>query len=131
MTAVIYLSNNWNWSGGFLQYLKWNGLIPDSAFDKDIPWSELGEYTSMFYDCEKCKADYLNQVKYIIGHANSINHKKYSKSPLLWPGKLPMNPGPWRRHAVNSYKKFIKQYCGISLKNLIPITWLQQARKDI
>jgi mannan endo-1,4-beta-mannosidase len=40
MTAVIYLSNNWNWSGGFLQYLKWNGQIPDSDFTKNIPWSE-------------------------------------------------------------------------------------------
>ena len=59
MTAVIYLSNNWNWSGGFLQYLKWNGLIPDAAFNTDIPWGELGNYTSKFYDCEKCKADYF------------------------------------------------------------------------
>src|SRR5665213_2025941 len=66
MTAVIYLSNNWNWSGGFLQYLKWNSLIPDSAFLKNIPWSETGKYTSMFYTCEKCMADYFKQIKYII-----------------------------------------------------------------
>ncbi|MEO8819886.1 MAG: hypothetical protein ABI374_03500, partial [Ginsengibacter sp.] len=34
MTAVIYLSNNWNWSGGFMQYLQWNHEIPDSVFLK-------------------------------------------------------------------------------------------------
>ena len=107
MTAVIYLSNNWNWSGGFLQYLKWNGLIPDSAFVKDIPWSELGEYTSIFYDCAKCKQDYLNQVKYVIGHINSINHKKYSEEPAILAWELANEPRPMRESAVDSYKKFI------------------------
>ena len=32
MKAVLYLSNNWEWSGGFLQYLNWNGIISDSTF---------------------------------------------------------------------------------------------------
>ncbi len=52
MTAVIYLSNNWNWSGGFLQYLKWNGEIPDSFFEENISWNETGKYTSKFYSCK-------------------------------------------------------------------------------
>lgn len=108
MTAVIYLSNNWNWSGGFLQYLKWNGLIPDSAFNTNIPWSELGEYTSKFYDCEKCKAEYFNQVKYIISHTNSISHKKYSEEPAIMAWEIANEPRPMATSAVNSYKKFIK-----------------------
>ena len=29
MKAVIFISNNWEWSGGFQQYLIWNGLVPD------------------------------------------------------------------------------------------------------
>ena len=83
MTAVIYLSNNWNWSGGFLQYLQWHNLISAAAFNEEIPWSELGEYTSRFYACEKCIADYLNQVKYVIAHTNSITRKKYSEEPAI------------------------------------------------
>ena len=108
MTAIIYLSNNWNWSGGFLQYLKWNRLIPDSAFNTDIPWGELGEYTSKFYDCEKCKAEYLNQVKYIVSHTNSINHKKYSEEPAIMAWEIANEPRPMAYRAVNSYKKFIR-----------------------
>ena len=107
MTAVIYLSNNWNWSGGFLQYIKWNGLIPDSAFEKDIPWGELGAYTSKFYDCEKCKANYLNQVKYIITHTNSISHKKYFEEPSIMAWEIANEPRPMSSSAINSYKKFI------------------------
>ena len=107
MTAVIYLSNNWNWSGGFLQYLKWNGLIPDSAFNENIAWGELGNYTSKFYDCEKCMADYFKQVKYIVGHTNSITHKKYSEDPAIMAWEIANEPRPMRPSAINSYKKFI------------------------
>jgi mannan endo-1,4-beta-mannosidase len=108
MTAVIYLSNNWNWSGGFPQYLKWNGKIPDSAFIKDIPWSELENYTSKFYDCEKCMADYFKQVKYIIGHTNSMTHKKYSEEPAIMAWEIANEPRPMRSSVVDSYKKFIR-----------------------
>ena len=119
MTAVIYLSNNWNWSGGFLQYLKWNGLIPDSAFMKDIPWGELGGYTSLFYDCEKCKAEYLNQVKYFINHVNSINHKKYVEETAIMAWEIANEPRPMLPAAVNSYKKFISSTAAF-IKKLDP-----------
>lgn len=107
MTAVIYLSNNWNWSGGFLQYLNWNGEIPDSTFAKNIPWSETGRYTSMFYDCEKCITEYLNQVKYVVTHINSITHKKYSEEPSIMAWEIANEPRPMRLTAVGAYKKFI------------------------
>jgi mannan endo-1,4-beta-mannosidase len=107
MTAVIYLSNNWNWSGGFLQYLQWNNLISAAAFNEEIPWSELGEYTSRFYTCEKCIADYLNQVKYVIAHTNSITHKKYSEEPAIMAWEIANEPRPMRHSVIDSYKKFI------------------------
>ncbi len=107
MTAVIYLSNNWNWSGGFLQYLKWNDEIPDSVFAKNIPWGELGNYTSKFYDCKKCMADYDAQVKYVITHTNSVTHKKYSEDPAVMAWEIANEPRPMKASAVDSYKKFI------------------------
>jgi mannan endo-1,4-beta-mannosidase len=119
MTAVIYLSNNWNWSGGFLQYLKWNGKIPDSLFLKNIPWSETGMYTSKFYDCENCMADYLKQVKYVIGHTNSITNKKYKNDPAIMAWEIANEPRPMRPSAVNSYKKFISN-TALFIKNLDP-----------
>jgi mannan endo-1,4-beta-mannosidase len=119
MTAVIYLSNNWNWSGGFLQYLKWSGLISDDAFKKNIPWSETGKYTSMFYDCERCKTDYLKQVKYIINHSNSINRKKYSEEPAIMAWEIANEPRPMRPSAINSYKKFISRTAAF-IKELDP-----------
>jgi len=36
MKAVIFLSNNWEWSGGFLQYLNWNGQLSDSVMRRKL-----------------------------------------------------------------------------------------------
>jgi mannan endo-1,4-beta-mannosidase len=108
MTAVIYLSNNWNWSGGFPQYLQWNNKYPDSVFLKEIPWSTMGEYNSKFYDCEKCMADYYAQVKYIISRTNSITHKKYSEDPAIMAWEIANEPRPMHPSARDSYKKFIR-----------------------
>lgn len=107
MTAVIYLSNNWNWSGGWMQYLRWNNEIPDSVFLKNILWSTIGKYTAKFYDCEKCVADYYAQVKYVVGRTNSITHKKYSEDPAVMAWEIANEPRPMQPSAVNSYKKFM------------------------
>ena len=119
MTAVIYLSNNWNWSGGFLQYLKWNNEIPDSFFLKNIPWNLLGEYTSKFYDCGNCIVDYWKQAQYIIGHTNSITHKKYIQDPAIMAWEIANEPRPMRRSAVDAYKKFISNTAAL-IKKLDP-----------
>ena len=119
MTAVIYLSNNWNWSGGYLQYLKWNHEIPDSIFLKGIPWTMLGEYTSKFYSCEKCLADYYAQVKYIVSHSNSITHKKYSEEPAIMAWEIANEPRPMEPSAVDLYKKFIRNIAAF-IKQLDP-----------
>ena len=41
MRAVIFLSNNWEWSGGFQQYLIWNKVISDEWLTKKPTWDEL------------------------------------------------------------------------------------------
>ena len=54
MKAVIFFSNNWEWSGGFLQYLNWNGLIADSVLQRKLSWDEMRDYVSLFYNCMNC-----------------------------------------------------------------------------
>src|SRR5687767_6222173 len=59
MKAVIFLSNNWEWSGGFQQYVDWNGLVPDELKGRKLNWDELREMVGRFYVCEECRAGYL------------------------------------------------------------------------
>ena len=107
MKAVIFLSNNWEWSGGFLQYLNWNGLIDDSIVKRKLTWDEQRDYTSKFYSCSKCVKNYLKQVKIIISRTNKITNKKYSADPTIMSWELVNEPRPMRPTANEAYKKWI------------------------
>ncbi|MDQ6843398.1 MAG: cellulase family glycosylhydrolase, partial [Bacteroidota bacterium] len=111
MKAVIYLSNNWEWSGGFLQYLKWNNLIPDSVFKRKFKWNELGDYISEFYDCKKCRDDYEKQAAYILDHVNSVSKIKYKDDPAIMAWELANEPRPMKRSSIESYEKWISSAC--------------------
>ena len=107
MKAVLFLSNNWEWSGGFLQYLNWNGLIADSIMQRKLNWDELRDYTSKFYTCEPCKKDYLEQVKFLLNRTNKITKRKYVDDPAIMTWELANEPRPMRPAANEAYKKWI------------------------
>lgn len=107
MKAVLYLSNNWEWSGGFLQYLQWNGVVADSILQRKISWDETRDIVSKFYSCEPCKNDYYQQVKKIVGRTNSITGKKYTDDPTIMAWQMANEPRPMRPAAIPYYKKWI------------------------
>jgi mannan endo-1,4-beta-mannosidase len=107
MKAVLFLSNNWEWSGGFLQYLNWNGLIEDSVLRRRMNWDEQRDYTSKFYSCQPCIKDYLAQVKLLVARTNSINGKKYADDASIMTWELVNEPRPMRPAANDDYKKWI------------------------
>jgi mannan endo-1,4-beta-mannosidase len=107
MKAVLFLSNNWEWSGGFLQYLNWNGLIQDSALRKKINWDDKRDYVKNFYSCDPCKTDYDKQVEFIITRKNSITGKKYTDDPVIMSWELANEPRPMRPSAAKEYSDWI------------------------
>ncbi len=107
MKAVIFLSNNWEWSGGFLQYLNWNGLIHDSVLRRKLTWDEMRDYTSLFYSCPNCIQQYEQQVKLVVNRVNSITKKRYKDDPAIMSWEIANEPRPMRPKAIEAYKKFI------------------------
>ncbi|SFZ93453.1 mannan endo-1,4-beta-mannosidase [Flaviramulus basaltis] len=79
MYAVLYLNNNWIWSGGMSEYLKWNGYgeVPN-PFLEQYSWNEYMTYTSQFHSCEPCKEAYYNHLRFIIGRTNKYSGLKYT-----------------------------------------------------
>lgn len=112
MKAVLYLSNNWEWSGGFLQYLNWYGKITLPELQKKMNWDEQRDYTSQFYSCEDCINAYLKQVKYIIQHKNTVNGIAYSKDATIMSWEIANEPRPMRPSANDVYYTFIKKAAG-------------------
>jgi mannan endo-1,4-beta-mannosidase len=116
MKAVIYFSNNWEWSGGFLQYLNWNGLISDSVLKRKLSWNEMRDYVSLFYTCNNCVAQYQQQVKLVMERLNSINHKKYIDDEAIMAWEIANEPRPMRAAAIEPYKKFISNMASLVKK---------------
>jgi mannan endo-1,4-beta-mannosidase len=108
MKAVLFLSNNWEWSGGFLQYLNWNGLIPDSILRRRLSWDEQCDYTSKFYDCAPCVADYIRQVDVIVKRKNQFNGRSYTEDPTIMAWELANEPRPMRPEARDAYTRWIR-----------------------
>ncbi len=107
MKAVIFLSNNWEWSGGFQQYLIWNGVIGREYETKKPSWDELRDVVAKFYSCAACADGYERQADLIIGRTNKISGKKYIDDPAIMSWEIANEPRPMRPAANDAYRKWI------------------------
>jgi mannan endo-1,4-beta-mannosidase len=109
MKAVVFLSNNWEWSGGFQQYLTWNGRVPDVLRTRKLTWDEQRDIVSGFYSCEPCREDYARQVGLVLGRTNKYNKKKYAEDPTIMAWELANEPRPMRPSAADAYRRWISE----------------------
>ena len=107
MRAVIFFSNNWEWSGGFQQYLIWNGDVSGEWLTKKPSWDELRDLTSKFYSCISCRAAYSRQVEFVLSRRNSVSGKRYIEDPTIFAWELANEPRPMRPAAIREYRNWI------------------------
>jgi mannan endo-1,4-beta-mannosidase len=107
MKAVIFFSNNWEWSGGFQQYLDWGGKVPVDKKTRKLTWDELRDQTSKFYSCSVCKTAYKEQVAVVMNRRNSVTKKRYIDDPAIMAWELANEPRPMRPAANEDYVKWI------------------------
>jgi len=108
MKAVIFLSNNWEWSGGFQQYLIWNGIVPSRWTYTKPDWEQLRDIVAKFYACEVCTNGYRRQAEVIIGRRNHVTGKKYTDDPAIMAWELANEPRPMRPSSNVDYRRWIK-----------------------
>jgi mannan endo-1,4-beta-mannosidase len=134
MKAVLYLSNNWTWSGGFQQYLNWNGRLPDSQLLRKNTWDQTRDQTARFYSCSPCKEDYYNQVRKIVLRRNSITGTAYAEDSVIMAWELGNEPRPMRPSANEDYKQWIGQTAelikSLDSRHLVTIGTEGQASTD-
>jgi mannan endo-1,4-beta-mannosidase len=104
MYAVLYLTNNWEWSGGMSQYLEWNGKgpIPIPAIVPNT-WPQYMAYTEQFHSCEPCMEALENHVKFIMGRTNKYSKKKYTEDNTIMAWQVGNEP---RLFTVENEAKF-------------------------
>jgi mannan endo-1,4-beta-mannosidase len=93
MYAVLYLNNNWIWSGGMSQYLTWNGYgeVPN-PFLEQYSWEEYMNYTKQFHSCEPCKEAFYTHVKFIMGRTNTYTNLKYTEDNVIMAWQVANEP---------------------------------------
>ncbi|WP_298155698.1 cellulase family glycosylhydrolase [Flavobacterium sp.] len=94
MTAVLYLTNNWEWSGGMSQYLEWNGKgpIPNPNLSPANTWDKFMSYVAQFHSCEPCKEALEKHIRFIIGRTNGYTKKKYTDDPTIMAWQVANEP---------------------------------------
>lgn len=107
MKAVVFFSNNWEWSGGFQQYLIWNNLVPEDKKTRKLTWDEQRDIVSKFYGCAPCKQAYDQQVNLVLSRTNKYSKKRYVDDPTVMAWELANEPRPMRPFAEEDYRKWI------------------------
>lgn len=107
MKAVVFFSNNWEWSGGFQQYLTWSGQVPDELKTRKLTWDEQRDVVSKFYACGPCKESYNRQVNLILDRVNRYSKRKYTEDPAVMAWELANEPRPMRPSAAEAYRRWV------------------------
>ncbi len=109
MVAVLFLTNNWEWSGGMAQYLNWNGY--GEFVNPNVPpntWNDFYQYQKQFYSCSPCM-EQLNQfITEIIGRTNTVNGIKYTNDPTIMAWELANEPRPMDEDNFEPFIRWIK-----------------------
>jgi len=108
MVAVLYLTNNWIWSGGMSQYLKWHGYgdVPN-PFTEGVTWEDYMAYTKQFHSCEPCTKDFYKHTEFIISRTNSITGQLYTEDPTIMSWQLSNEPRVFYKDNYDAFKLWV------------------------
>jgi mannan endo-1,4-beta-mannosidase len=98
MRAVLFLSNYWQWSGSFAQYVRW--VTGESIPDPDLPkiaagdWSGFMKMSARLYTMPTANELYLAYVSHLVGRRNTVNGTLYKEDPTIMTWELANEPRP-------------------------------------
>lgn len=98
MRAVLFLSNYWQWSGSFAQYVRWitGETIPDP--DKPVmargDWHAFMQFSARFYRTPAAVELYRDFVSRLIRRRNTVNGRIYRDDPVIMTWELANEPRP-------------------------------------
>lgn len=100
MTAVLVLSNFWEWSGG-LQTLLWRATASYIDMgDPAHPWPAFADATAAFYANPDAVARYRAHVGALLGRRNGITGTAYAEDTTIMAWQLANEPRPGGSNAA-------------------------------
>jgi mannan endo-1,4-beta-mannosidase len=100
MTAVLYLTNFWEWSGGMMSRLYWETGQYKNMNDPADPWPAFPDMSCQFYANDDAVRRFFGYVRMLIGRKNSVTGVMYRDDPTLMAWQLANEPRPGVSPAV-------------------------------
>lgn len=108
MVAVIYLTNSWDWSGGYGFYLRATGH-GDSPDSHGEGYNDYVKYVREFFNDKKAQKLFFNHVRAIVSRTNSITGKPYRDDPTIMSWQLCNEPRPFGKAEESNFQKWISE----------------------
>lgn len=96
MTAVLYLANFWEWSGGMTTYMHWDEgreLVEIGNPEVDF-WPAYPRLAGKFYSSEAANRRYRRYISMLLARRNSVTGQLYSDDPTIMAWQLANEPRP-------------------------------------
>lgn len=106
MSAILYLNNSWEWSGGYSQYLEWSGFgkAPVPAEDG---WDAFNNYVNLYHKHDEGKQLFANHVEFILSRTNRYTQKRYADDATIMSWQIGNEPRPFGEENKESFGKWI------------------------
>jgi mannan endo-1,4-beta-mannosidase len=108
--AILYLNNSWDWTGGYAQYLSWNGYgkIPYPNV-KPNTWQQFMSFAGQFYACYHCQAQFNQYIRVILERTNRYTGVKYTDDPTVMTWEIGNEPRAFGKDNIPLFEKWIKE----------------------
>lgn len=116
--GVFYLTNSWDWSGGFGFYLKNTGHS-DSPNAEGEGYDAYLKYASEFSKDKAAQELFFNFTRAIVSRTNRYTNKPYKESPAIMSWQLCNEPRPFADDAKEGFEEWIVKAAKI-IKSIDP-----------
>ena len=114
MQAILFVSNYWQWSGSFAQYVRW--VTGETIPDPDQPvmsrgdWRGFMKFSARFYTIPAAVDLYRAYLSHLIHRRNTVNGRLYRDDPAImtWELANEPRPGPDGPGTMNDVPAFVK-----------------------
>lgn len=108
MSAILYLNNSWEWSGGYAQYLEWAGYgkAPVPAVDG---WSAYMEFVQQYATSDSAQKLFANYVNDMITRTNRFTGVKYTDDPTIMSWQIGNEPRAFSDENKEPFARWMAQ----------------------
>lgn len=108
MKAVIYLTNAWEWSGGYGSYLQWtgHGKAPVPGIDG---YKEYVNHVAQFVLSTESRQQAVDHARYMASRVNTITGRPYSESPAIMSWQICNEPRAFSQKGKEALLSWISQ----------------------